>query len=64
MSEIEPVREPQRLFKFAIDSHIAQDKSERLHFFRMNRWRYNTFNRFNCKSLITQSSKLSNSKAP
>lgn len=47
MSEIQARKEPKRLFKYAIDEHIALDKAERIHFHRTNRWRYNTFNRFN-----------------
>lgn len=50
MSQIEPVREPRRLFRYAIDRHVANDKNEKMHFYRTNRWRFNTMNRFNCNS--------------
>ena len=54
MSQIERVKEPRKLFKYAIESHINRDASERVAFYRMNRWRFNTFNRVNRKYIWTQ----------
>lgn len=62
MSEIEKVKEPQKLFKYAINRHLEIDRKEKLHFYRVNRWRFNTFNRFNCIHTFTQLSNSSNSK--
>ena len=40
------------------------DKRQKAHFYRTNRWKFNTFNRFNCTPSTIQTSSSSNSKDP
>lgn len=54
MSEIQkkPNSQPRKLFKYYLDKNIAEDAQESTYLYRLNRFRFNSYNQSRCMNLL------------